>query len=263
LWTPAVATEWAKAGLHRLQHTVEGTQSRDASGAVEVVVTTRVGPAGLAWCVRCTYRYLFDHRGRLAIFVQGNPQGDAPSTFARVGLAMALVPALREFSWYGLGPLETYPDSKAAGRLGHYRAFVEELETPYVKPQENGHRSDVRWCQISDGHRGILVTGAPLFGFSAHPWSTEALAAARHRDELVAEPRTWLHLDHRQQGLGSASCGHPPLERYVLRSEPFHFAVSLSPRSPLALDPGPAARQLVDLLDLAGRARPAISTPEQ
>ncbi len=46
-----------------------------------------------------------------------------------------------------------------------------------------------------------------MFGFSAHRWSTAALAAAGHRDELMPEPRTWLHLDHRQHGLGSAACG--------------------------------------------------------
>src|SRR5208282_5067672 len=106
-----------------------------------------------------------------------------------------------QVSWYGLGPHETYPDSQSAGRLGRFQASVEELVTPYVMPQENGHRSQVRWCQITDGYRGLLVAGSPLFGFSAHAWSTAALAAALHRDELVAEPRTWLHLDHRQHGL--------------------------------------------------------------
>ena len=99
-----------------------------------------------------------------------------------------------------------------------------------------------------DGHLGLLVTGAPRFGFSAHAWSTEALAAARHRDELVAEPRTWLHLDHRQHGLGSASCGPGPLERYVLKSRPFQFVLGLWPLSPLVTDPGPAATELVELL---------------
>ena len=81
-----------------------------------------------------------------------------------------------------------------------------------------------------------------------HPWSTGALTAARHRDELVAEPRTWLHLDHRQQGLGSASCGPGPLERYVLKSTPFHFAFALWPLSSLATDPGPAAAELAQVL---------------
>jgi beta-galactosidase/beta-glucuronidase len=248
----AAATEWADHGLHRLQHRVCAVGARRVDGHVEVVVTTRVAPAALAWAVRCTYRYVFDSMGRLAIAVDGDLEGDAPSTFGRVGLAMALVPTLSEVAWYGHGPHETYPDSMEAGRLGRYWASVEDLETPYVVPQENGHRSEARWCQFSDGHRGLLAVGAPHFGFSAHRWSTEALAAARHRDELVPEPRTWLHLDHRQHGLGSAACGPGPLEQYVLRSGPFRFSVGLWPVSPLAVDPGPAARQLTELVVRAG-----------
>jgi beta-galactosidase len=127
---------------------------------------------------------------------------------------------------------------------------VEQLETPYVVPQENGQRSDVRWCQVSDGYRGLLVAGAPLFGFSAHRWSTQALAKARHRDELVAEPRTWLHLDHRQHGLGSASCGPGPLEQYVLKCAPFRFSLGLCPVSPLALDPGATVKELASVVSL-------------
>ena len=154
---PAVAATWAKAGLHCLEHRVDTVGARTTDGCVEVVVATRVAPPGLAWCVHCTYRYLFDAHGRLAIVVEGTPEGDAPASFARVGLAMALVPSFQEVFWYGLGPHETYPDSRSAGRLGRYRASLDQMETPYVVPQENGHRGEVRWCQISDGHRGVLV----------------------------------------------------------------------------------------------------------
>jgi beta-galactosidase/beta-glucuronidase len=254
LWVPAVAEEWAAAGLHHLQHRVDGVGSRSSDGGTEIMVTTRVAPPSLAWSVQCTYRYVFDGLGRLAILVEGRPEGDTPATFARTGLVTALVPSLREVAWYGLGAHETYPDSKTAGRLGRYQASLEELETPYVVPQENGHRSDVRWCQVSDGHRGVLVAGAPLFGFSAHPWSTEALAKALHQDELLAEPRTWLHLDHRQYGLGSAACGPGPLEPYVLTSSPFSFAFGLWPVSPLPIDPGPLAAELGELLTNVGLA---------
>jgi beta-galactosidase/beta-glucuronidase len=254
LWVPAVAEEWAAAGLHHLQHRVDGVGSRSSDGGTEIMVTTRVAPPSLAWSVQCTYRYVFDGLGRLAILVEGRPEGDTPATFARTGLVTALVPSLREVAWYGLGAHETYPDSKTAGRLGRYQASLEELETPYVVPQENGHRSDVRWCQVSDGHRGVLVAGAPLFGFSAHPWSTEALAKALHQDELLAEPRTWLHLDHRQYGLGSAACGPGPLEPYVLTSSPFSFAFGLWPVSPLPIDPGPLAAELGEVLTNVGLA---------
>ena len=241
----SVAAAWEKAGLHRLEHRVESFEAVGAAGAAaSLVAETRLAPAGLGWGVRCTYRYVFSPDGRLAIDVEGRPEGEAPATFARVGLAMALPVAFCEALWYGLGPHETYPDSKSSGRLGRYSATAEDLETPYVVPQENGHRSDTRWCQLSDGHRALLVAGEPLFGFSVHRWSTRALAAARHRDELSPEPRLWLQLDHRQQGLGSASCGPAPLERYVLRSGPFRFLLGFWPLLAVPADPGRAAGEL-------------------
>ncbi|MCL6092169.1 MAG: DUF4981 domain-containing protein [Actinobacteria bacterium] len=237
-----VAAEWERAGLHRLEQRVERQEVDPASA--RITVRTRVAPAGQAWGVRCSYTYSFDPGGKLSLVLEGDIEGEAPATFARIGLAMALVPTFAEVTWYGLGPQETYPDSMSAGRVGRYRASVEEMETPYVVPQENGHRAETRWCQLSDGRRGLLVAGAERFGFSVHRWSTAALAAARHRDELVAEPRLWLQLDHRQYGLGSASCGPAPLERYVLKSGPFRFALGFWPLARVAADPGPAAREL-------------------
>lgn len=247
-----VAAEWAEAGLHRLRHRVDALERRElADGAVEVGVATRVAPPVLDWGVRCHYRYVLDRQGRLAIVVTGEVDGAAPPTFARVGLAMALAPGLDDVAWYGLGPAETYPDSREAGRLGRYRARLDELETPYVVPQENGNRSAMRWCTLSDGHRGILAVGGPdaETSFGVHRWSVRALAAATHRDELVDEGRIWLHLDHRQQGLGSQSCGPGVLAPYVLASGPFHFAVALRHLGPLPLDPGPAARDLRSFLE--------------
>lgn len=240
----STAAVWEKAGLHRLEHRVESIDTDGAGDGFIVSVATRLAPAGQAWGVRCTYQYAFDGDGRLALFVEGNPEGEAPATFARIGLAMALVPSFAEVAWYGLGPHETYPDSMSAGRLGRYGARVEDMETPYVVPQENGQRSQCRWCQLSDGRRALVVVGSAPFGVSAHRWSSAALAAARHRDELVPEPRLWLHLDHRQHGLGSGSCGPGPLEQYVLRSGPFSFGLGLWPLLGVPSDPGPAAREL-------------------
>jgi beta-galactosidase/evolved beta-galactosidase subunit alpha len=242
-----VAAEWAEAGLHHLEHRVDALERRElVDGAVEVTVTTRVAPPVLDWGVRCSYRYVLDTHGRLAIVVTGEPEGAAPATFARIGLAMALVPGLDDVAWYGLGPAETYPDSREAGRLGRYSARIDELETAYVVPQENGNRSAMRWCTLSDGHRGILAVGGPdaETSFGVHRWSVHALAAAMHRDELVDEGRIWLHLDHRQQGLGSQSCGPGVLAPYVLSTGPFRFAVALRHLGSLPLDPGPAARDL-------------------
>jgi beta-galactosidase/beta-glucuronidase len=245
-----VAQQWADAGLHRLTHRVDAVEPEERpDGLAGLRVETRVAPPVLDWAVRCRYHYLFDGEGRALVSVEGTVEGDAPETFARIGLSLALVAGFERFTYYGLGPEETYPDSKQAGRLARWQASLEQLETPYVVPQENGNRSDVRWCAASDGRRALLVVGSEPFGFSAHRYSTHALAAATHRDELPAEPRTWLHLDQRQQGLGSESCGPGVLAPYVLRSGAFSFALALGVHAPEPFDARPAARRLRRFLD--------------
>jgi|GEM_PF-6452907 len=257
---PSMAAEWERAGLHRLMTRVERLKMAESEGRVDV--ETRSAPAGQAWGIRCSWTYCFAADGRLALVIQGRPEGEAPTTFGRIGLAMALVGEFKEVSWYGLGPHETYPDSMSAGRVGRYCFSVDEMETPYVVPQENGHRSETRWCQLSDGRRALLVVGAPRFGFSVHRWSTAALAAARHRDELVPEPCLWLQLDHRQHGLGSASCGPGPLEKHLLRSGPFRFALGFRRLTHAPADPGPAARDLAAWLgEIADRPETAAGQP--
>jgi beta-galactosidase/beta-glucuronidase len=247
----SLAKEWMDAGLHHLRHRVDqvGLISSPTLGWTEVRVVSRVGPPVLEWAFLCEYRYRVLANGSVVMSVSGQPQGRPPKILARVGLSMALVPSLDQFTWYGLGPGETYPDSRAAGRLGRYRASLEELQTPYVVPQESGNREGLRWLEVSNGHMGLLVVGNPRLSFSAHPWSTEAIATARHRYDLTSEDRVWVHLDYRQQGLGSASCGPGPLPAYELTSAPFEFGVALMPFAASARDAGPLARRLRAELD--------------
>ena len=250
------AGHWAAAGLPLLTHRVEEvrTETLGALGALCVEVDTRVAPPVWEWGVTCRYRYVLDGHGALAIFVDGDFAGPAPDSLARIGLHLALAPAFDRAQWYGLGPNETYPDSREAGRIGRYESLVADLETPYVVPQENGSHAETRWCALSDGHRSLLVAGRERFHFGAGLYSAAALDRARHRDELVPEERTWLRLDHAVRGLGSESCGPPPLEPYLLRPRPFAFAVALAVVQPEAIDLAPAARRLEGFLDAAGTA---------
>ena len=64
----------------------------------------------------------------------------------RLGLRMALCLA-GAAEWYGGGPGEAYPDTRPAARIGRWRP-VDALQTPYVRPQENGARADVRWAEL-------------------------------------------------------------------------------------------------------------------
>ena len=106
----------------------------------------------------------------------------------------------------------------------------------YVRPQDNGYKSDVRWAALTDASgAGVVVRGsAPLFVQALHhTW--EDLEFARHRDKQqriwnVKLPRaeTCLNLDIRQLGLGGASCGPKPEPEYIFPIQREQWSVTFS-----------------------------------
>ncbi len=218
---------WREQHLDKLIHRVDRVEvSRVAADAVHIVAETRVGPPVRDFGYRCRYAYCFHGDGRMEVDVEGMPEGAWPDAIPRIGLEMVVPVRLDRVTWHGLGPHECYADSRQAARLGVHRASVDALHTPYVFPQENGSRMDVRWVRFTDAHgAGIEIEGRPTLHFSAHRYTTLDLDRARHACDLVLRPEITLHLDYRQHGLGSASCGPDVLPQYVLRPEAFRFSL--------------------------------------
>jgi hypothetical protein len=107
---------------------------------------------------------------------------------------------------------------------------VQEQYVPYVRPQDFGAKSDCRWAALTDRRGvGLLAIGQPLLIVAAHHYSPENLNAARHTFDLVQENRTYLYLDDRHCGLGSASCGPKPLAEYLIEPKPMRFRLRLRP----------------------------------
>jgi beta-galactosidase len=219
-----VADRWRAAGLHRMTHRLLGLEL--AGDRLEV--HTRCAAAATARSLLLKYIWTYDISG-LALTVTVDPDGDWDELpLPRLGVHLELPADMSTVDWFGLGPGEAYPDSRAAVLVGHYSATVDELQTPYVFPQENGNRAEVRRLILRrpDG-TGLRIDGRPHIDFTARRWSTAALDAARHTTDLVPGDRIHLHLDHRQHGLGTAACGPGPLPPYVLRAEPARFSVTL------------------------------------
>jgi beta-galactosidase len=216
---------WRELGLHRMQHRIDEV----AAGPDELVVRTRVAPAATHLGLFTTYRWTAD-ADVLRLTVEVSPDGDWELPLPRLGLRMALPGELQHIEWFGLGPGEAYPDSRRAVRVGRFRARVDELQTPYVFPQENGNRADARWVTLrDDAGAGLAVAGDPWIDVTARRWTTEALDAARHPLDLEAEERIWLNIDYAHSGLGSASCGPGVLPSYRLSAVPATFTVAFRP----------------------------------
>jgi len=215
-------TRWANAGLHRLRYrTVSVVQDGDA-----LVVVTMVGAAATDARVLTTYRWTSDGE-RLAAEVDVEPVGHWGVPWARMGVAFGLPEGFRQVSWFGMGPGQAYPDSRAAARVGRYTATIDELQVPYLYPQENGARADVRCAELSGTAGTLTLTGEPPLALTVRQWTTADLAAAGHLQDLVPSDRVWVTLDALQHGLGSPTSGAPILPPYDLQPQAHRFRFSL------------------------------------
>ena len=98
---------------------------------------------------------------------------------------MTLANDLEALTWFGRGPHESYVDRKAGAPIGRYQGTVTEQYVPYIVPQENGNKSDVRWAALTNNEgKGLLVVGEPFLNVSAWDYTMEALEKAEHIHEL-------------------------------------------------------------------------------
>ncbi|MEJ3749403.1 glycoside hydrolase family 2 TIM barrel-domain containing protein [Actinomycetes bacterium KLBMP 9797] len=227
-WNGVVADDWRAIGLDRVEHRVVSVDVGDR----ELTVHTRVVPAGTDLALAATYRWwsTSDEEAQLWLSLSVAPVGEWRVPLPRLGLRMAVPSHLDTVSWFGLGPGEAYADTTAAVRVGTYTHTVAELQTPYVFPQENGNRRDVRWARLAatDGS-GLRITGAPSFDLTVRPWTSEDLAAAKHPTDLVTRDRLYVNLDIAQNGIGTASCGPGVLPQHRLMAAPAELTLSFTP----------------------------------
>ena len=141
---------------------------------------------------------------------------DELTDLARVGIVLETAPGLERARWFGRGPIETYPDRCRGGSVAIWQSTVSEMYVPYVRPQENGGRTDVRWLELSDvSGRGFRLAFDRPLQISASHFRAGDLAASGHDVDLIPRAETIVHFDVAHRGLGTASCGPDTLPRYV------------------------------------------------
>lgn len=154
----------------------------------------------------------------------------------RMGMQTALHAGLNQVKWYGRGPHENYADRKTSARMGIFSADVEALYYPYIRPQENGYRTDTRWVTFTDDEGdGIAIHGMPSICFNASYFSpgqfcSEEEVEYLHTFDLVKEDRISLNIDHRQMGVGGDnSWGATVHTEYSILPHEYDYRFTISP----------------------------------
>jgi beta-galactosidase len=152
----------------------------------------------------------------------------------RIGNNFSIKEDFKNVSWYGRGPQENYSDRKTAALIGMYSATVDELYFPYIRPQENGHRQDVRWVSFTNSAgKGLLIEAAQPIGFNAHHQNISAFDPGeekqqRHTSDIKPQDFVNINIDFKHMGVGGDnSWGARPHKEYLIPAKDYSFAFYL------------------------------------
>jgi len=224
------------SGLGTMAHRSIATSIEKLSGSaarVTVEMDCR-GFKGRGFFHKAIYTILGD--GSVTVDNEFTPVGDVPQ-LPKIGLEIRLNRQYDTFTWFGRGPMESYPDRKQAMDVGLYSGLVADQYQQYVRPQENGNKEDVRWAALTDRNgNGLIFQASDHLAVTASHFDARDVDNARHEN---GEPRkntpfydrneTIVCLDAQQMGLGGASCGPSPLQQYICKPGARTWRVSMKP----------------------------------
>ena len=187
-----------------------------------------------------TMTYTLQADGSVLVRQQMEPTGDTKNQWLfRYGMQLQMPKEYNQVKYYGRGPHENYCDRKSSQFLGVYESAVKDQYYPYIRPQESGNHTDVRWFQVTDGQRGLEFSSNGPMECSALPYLMEDLDAGPNKDnhrwglhsgDLVERPLTLIHIQQRQMGLGCVnSWGAWPEKPYLLPLQKYDFTFEIRP----------------------------------
>ena len=157
----------------------------------------------------------------------------------RYGMQLQMPKQYNTIKYYGRGPHENYCDRKSSEFIGVYENKVADEYYPYIRPQESGNHTDIRWFEVTDGKRGLRFESNAPMECSALPYLVKDLDAGarkehswgQHSGDLVERPLTQVHIQQHQMGLGCVnSWGAWPERSYLLPAKQgydFTFVMSV------------------------------------
>jgi beta-galactosidase len=156
------------------------------------------------------------------------------SNIPKVGMQCGISKADTIIQWYGRGPYENYIDKNDGFDVGIYKLPLSQFDEPYVVPQENGNRTDVRWMYLNNpsAKTGLLIVADSLLSVSAWPYTEENMNAAKHTIDLKDPGFVTLNIDLIQMGVGgndSWSNVAVPLEKYQIEAKNYHYGFYIQP----------------------------------
>ena len=152
----------------------------------------------------------------------------------RLGFYMQLPNTFTDVEWYGRGPQENYIDRKESALVGLYHKKIEDFYHPYIRPQENGNRTENRMAHFyNKDKKGFIVKGNANFDFCVLPFAPDEFdfkGELKHTADLEKSESIHLHIDYGQMGLGGDdSWGAHTHDKYKLFYQKYDFSFFIQP----------------------------------
>ena len=176
--------------------------------------------------------YTINGQGDILVMNKISDLSDKLPVIPRLGNNLVLKNQYQQVEWYGRGPHENYQDRNTGAFVGRYQASVRDLMYPYIRPQENGYRTDVRYVQFVD-QSGNGVTFSAMdhpLGFSAHhqlnsDFDEGNRKIQRHTFDVPQRRSVNVNIDYQQMGVGGDdSWGAKPHDQYMIPARDYSYS---------------------------------------
>ena len=179
----------------------------------------------------CEIRYTINPLGTITVEYRLIPAEDLPE-IPVVGMMFTMDDQFENLAWYGKGPHENHIDREKGAKVGIYNGNVKDQFVPYLKPQECGNKTAVRWATLTNkAGEGLKIVGQPTVELSALPYTPSELEEASHGYKLPDSNQTVVRIDCKQMGVGGDdSWGQKTHEEFTLYADQeYHYVFQLVP----------------------------------
>ncbi|TXK83708.1 glycoside hydrolase family 2 TIM barrel-domain containing protein [Paenibacillus sp. N3.4] len=213
---------WREAGSGRTLCSLQAKPAADGGAEVRIgykVPTQSVSDVQVVYTVLTT--------GEVEVRMELAPGLNLPE-IPEIGVLFQLDGSFQQLTWYGRGPHENHWDRAVGAKLGLYQGTVAEQFVPYLRPQECGNKTDVRWATLTNENgRGLRITGLPTVELNALPYSPSELETHDHPYKLPVSDKVVVRVNYKQMGVGGddswGARTHPEFTLYANRTYAYSF----------------------------------------
>lgn len=227
-WGEVEARDWYDIGLDMLEETVDTVYvERESPGEIVISISTRASAPRFTAGYKNSYQYHISADGTIIIEYTGTPFGAfLVRWLPRFGLQLRLQEDIDHFEWFGRSPFETYPDRKTGARIGRFSIKVSDQYVPYIVPQDQGNRTEVRWASLTDKN-GVGLKVSADFPMNVSVTTIANFDRAFYPFQLEEAGAVILNIDYSITGVGGTPI--PVRPQYRTYPQQYRFSIQLEP----------------------------------